>query len=165
MMEMAPQLSFVMALAVGKALDVEDYHYKWPNDILVKGKKISGILLEAMHTGGGQGYVVIGVGINIVAAPDYATCLHACGGTMETPRALLDRLLAHFDEYEKCWKMKGFSPIREEWLARAYRLGQEIEVRLPNHHYTGIFCTLSEEGALELDCGEARVSLAAGEIL
>lgn len=160
------QLSFVAALAVGDLLDglgVGAVSFKWPNDVLVGGAKISGILLEA-----GQGHVVVGIGVNLahhpVDTPYPATSVARCGGRADVENAtelLAETLLARYRQ----WLAEGFVPVRDAWLARAAGLGQEIRVTLHEGKTdAGIFSALDETGALMLTRAGAIRKITAGEI-
>lgn len=169
----AAQLSFVTALAVRDAvfefLQLQDIKCKWPNDVLVAGKKISGILLEscaAKETG--KNYVIIGIGINIVHHPKVA--LYEATHINEQT----EREYCHADVFvvlaEKMafwlalWKEKGFDPIRESWLSSARGIGEQITVRLPNEQLIGRFVDLDRDGALKLDVDDEIKLIHSGDV-
>src|SRR5690606_15669790 len=136
----APQLAFVAALAVGDAIlalcaPVCDLRYKWPNDVLVSGRKVAGILIEGSTGGKGQGGLAIGIGINVEHAPEGAawpaTSLHAERATTVTVEALLERLIETFMARLEAWRRDGFPGVRAEWMARAFGIGEELTARLP----------------------------------
>ena len=154
----AAQLSFVAALAVAEAAGIAT-QLKWPNDVLAGGRKLSGILLE-----GFDGALVIGVGVNVAAAPEGATCLREQGsaaGCDELLAAFCDSLL----DWRGRWLAKGFAPVRDAWLARAVGLGRPATARLGRETLEGTFADLDADGALLLDLGAAgRRRIAAGEV-
>ncbi len=161
------QLSFVAALAVGDLLDrlgvAGSIGFKWPNDVLVAGSKISGILLE-----GGQGHLVAGIGVNIAHFPPDtpygATSVAAEGGRADLDAAT-DGLAVAFLERYRAWLEEGFRPVREAWLARAIGLGREIRVTFREGDTdSGVFSALDESGALVLTRGGASRKITAGEI-
>ncbi len=161
------QRSFVAALALRDALDAagaEDISLKWPNDVLVRGRKIAGILLVSA-----PGAIVIGVGVNLAAAPDPATLEPwamppiALDGRI-APEAFLTLLAVAFDHHESTMRRLGFAPIRAAWLRHAARLGQIIHAKLPDRTLTGSFETIDESGALVLDTEKGRVTLPAAEV-
>jgi BirA family biotin operon repressor/biotin-[acetyl-CoA-carboxylase] ligase len=128
-----PQLSFVIAIALAEALNEylgdKKTAIKWPNDILVDGKKIAGVLLET------EGDVlIIGFGINCVSHPSdvsYPATHLAEQQAQATPvdvNALLFNCAAHFDKCYKLWTMKGFSAIQPVWLSMVTGLNQAITV-------------------------------------
>ena len=98
-------LGFVAVLALGDAVQAilpptAQVAHKWPNDLLLNGRKASGILLETQVVPGAGAFVILGVGVNIVSHPDDTpypvTDLLAAGAALISPRELLDRLLAAF---------------------------------------------------------------------
>jgi BirA family transcriptional regulator, biotin operon repressor / biotin---[acetyl-CoA-carboxylase] ligase len=169
----AAQLGFAAAVALGEACA----HFlpsgtaitlKWPNDVLIGGRKVAGILLESRTQGdGGLRWLVIGIGVNLVAYPEAtehpATSLAAAGANV-TPDAMLaalaDRLLAWYE----AWRGAGFAAVRAAWLGAAHGLGGEIRVRLPRDELSGRFAGLDEEGMLLLDLAEGRRRIAAAEV-
>jgi BirA family biotin operon repressor/biotin-[acetyl-CoA-carboxylase] ligase len=172
--EEAAQFGFVAALAVGDALmpllpKPARLEYKWPNDVLVDGRKIAGILLESeMVPGERLAFVVVGVGVNLVSSPgetEYpATSLVEEGGAEVSPASLLEAFARHFDIWAACRQESGFAPIRAAWKARAAALGAQIKVRLDTVFFEGRFADIDEEGALLLENrGECR-RVRAGEV-
>ncbi len=162
------QLSFAAALAVCDALPAGlAPRCKWPNDVLVGGKKIAGILLESEASGAGVAWLIVGIGINIVNHPDGtetpATSLAALG-TDTTPGAVLGELCRHFLRWYAMWHDRGFAPLREAWLARADRLGGDIRVRYGATETHGRFVDLDASGALVLENGEGRRHISAGAV-
>jgi BirA family biotin operon repressor/biotin-[acetyl-CoA-carboxylase] ligase len=154
----AAQLSLVAAVAMADTLvgllpDGTRVEQKWPNDVLVEGKKIAGILLESSGTAADRvDWVAIGCGLNIAVAPDDtalpATCLSAEGGTSADPKPVLMTLLGGLHRWCVEWDTAGIAPVRKAWLARARGLGQEITVRLPTHEFKGHFLDMDDSGAL-----------------
>ena len=154
----AAQLSFVAALAAAEAAAVP-VALKWPNDVLAGGRKLCGILLE-----GSDGWLVIGVGINVAAAPEGATCLRA-EGSQATPDETLERFCVAFLAWRGRWLAEGFGPVRIAWLARAVGLGGAAVARLGRETLSGAFADLDSDGALLLDIpGAGRRRIAAGEV-
>jgi BirA family biotin operon repressor/biotin-[acetyl-CoA-carboxylase] ligase len=179
--ETAAQLSFVSALAVIETLKpiiAEDNELtcKWPNDVLLNGKKVGGILLESFETADitpGQDkmvrWVVVGVGINIDSCPDNtdipATYLKEAGVEIISAKIVLSRFIHHFITEYDLWAKKGFVPIRKRWMEYAFRVDQPIEVRLPKETHTGIFEGIDTNGHLLLKPrGGKRIAISAGEV-
>jgi BirA family biotin operon repressor/biotin-[acetyl-CoA-carboxylase] ligase len=171
----AAQLGFAAAVALAEALaDVLPgqgrVRLKWPNDVLVDGAKVSGILLEAVATGeGGAAAVVLGVGVNLQSCPQdglYKTIsLAEAGSTIREPAELLERFAGRLLSWYELWRHDGFAPLREAWLGRAVGLGQAIEVRLDRETLSGRFEALDESGALALALPEGGHRLvAAGDV-
>ena len=168
------QLSFVAALAV---LDLVDgplpgrARCKWPNDILVDGGKVAGILLEsALGSDGRVDWVVLGIGVNLVDHPGLegpipSTSLVAAGAPALAPEDALPLLLAALDRRRLAWESEGFSAVRRAWLARAHGLGGPVTVANGRETLAGTFEGLDEEGALMLArAGDTTLSIAAGDV-
>ena len=155
-LEEAGDLSFVVAVALYKTLsryinsEKHKITLKWPNDVLVDGLKISGILLETNTQDNTLDGVVVGIGVNVFNAPDLAINLEKLSKNPVYINKIRDDLLENLNIYYALWQEEGIAPIRLLWLKNAHGLGQAISARLPNKTYKGIFEGLSEEGALIL---------------
>ena len=171
----APQLSFLAALAVGGALGglvppLTDLRYKWPNDVLLNGRKAAGILLEsAVKSDGTLDFLVLGVGVNVTSHPEDAafpaTSIRAEGAEPVELEAVLESFARHLLTWVDRWMDDGFGPVREAWLRRAWRLGERLEVNLGDEAVSGRFAGLADSGALELEMdGGARRMIAAGDV-
>lgn len=148
----AHEVGFVAALAVADAVDAaipgeERATLKWPNDVLLGGAKISGILAEWVD----DNALVLGIGLNVASAPAglayEATSLAAAGSVVTASGALLtlcDRLAA----WLQCWEEHGFGPVREAWLARGPTHGAALV--LQEGRLQGTFAGLDADGALLL---------------
>ncbi|WP_434064251.1 biotin--[acetyl-CoA-carboxylase] ligase [Pararhizobium gei] len=142
---------------------------KWPNDILIGGKKCSGILLEGETLPGGQQALVIGCGVNIAHAPDHAlypvTCLHAEGASVSTDE-FFARFFKTMGEALNDWdRGEGVSSIIAQWRAAAGGIGQKITVNLQDRSLSGRFEGIDEDGRLVLDTGSDTVHrIAAGDV-
>ncbi len=167
--------SFVAALALHDALAEvtgtdAGLALKWPNDVLLNGGKLAGILLEGVAP---AGTLVIGIGVNLIAAPDNKTLeqgavppvsLLAETGVRVTPQTLLDALAAAFARHETAFATYGFAPIRTAWLAKAARLGEEITARTTRESHHGRFETVDDGGQLVLNTLHGRVAIAAADV-
>ena len=168
------QLSFVAALAaadlVAQCAPLANVNLKWPNDVLLDGRKIAGILLETSgKDAGAPDWLAIGFGVNLVSYPLNAefpaTSLRTVNVDPPAPKDGLTRLAALWVEWYRVWENSGFVPIREAWLARAAGLGQRIRARLPDEEATGVFEGIDETGALILREQSGRVRIiAAGDV-
>lgn len=165
-------LSFVTVTALGdvltELLPQRAVRHKWPNDLLVEGCKISGILLESAISAKGAA-LVIGLGVNIVSHPDQTlypvTDLLAQGAAPISPGDLLGRFLQRFAHHYDAWDKEGFTAVLPAWRARAIGIGSEIVVRLEKETLTGKFTDLDADGTLLLEqaVGGTR-RIAAGDI-
>ncbi len=170
----AAQLGFAAALAVGEAAapllpPAADLAYKWPNDVLIDGRKTCGILLESQAAASGTlDWLIVGIGVNLVSFPPGpetpATSLTAAGAAPVSPETMLARVAGRFLFWYERWLGEGFAPLRQAWLARAQGLGQPIRVRLGDSESEGRFAGLDEEGALLLESGPVRRRITAGDV-
>lgn len=171
----AANLSFVAALAVSEAIDpyvaAGAVSLKWPNDVLIGGKKTSGILLESWH--GPHGFhLAVGIGVNVRTSPEGIdqpiTCVadHVPAGQPPvTADALFEGLRARFGDWFDVWASHGFGPIAQGWLARASGVGQPIIVRLPHETLEGRFIGLAPTGALQVEQGDGTlIEVTAGDV-
>ncbi len=172
----AAQLGMVAAVALADALlgllpAAAEIRQKWPNDLLVNGRKVSGILLESSALGPDRlDWLVLGLGVNVTSHPDGtefpASDLRAEGareGTTETE--LLEGFCRRFLVRRLAWLLDGWPDIRREWLARAWRQGLPMRARLESETIEGVFADLDEDGALLLDLeGGARRRITAADI-
>ena len=168
-------LPFVAALALHAAIANldgmarHDLRLKWPNDLLLNGAKVSGILLEVDHLRNGYPAVAIGFGVNLAHHPDpalyAATDLNSLGIEIE-PMAMLVRLAAEFDAVLTAWdRGQKFPAIRHEWLRHARGIGEPIRVNLPGRSVDGTFADIDMDGCLVLvhkDGRQERIS--AGDV-
>ncbi|BET28151.1 biotin--[acetyl-CoA-carboxylase] ligase [Wolbachia endosymbiont of Carposina sasakii] len=145
------ELTFVTALAVGNTIlsfiNGLNLQYKWPNDILIDGKKISGILLEKRSN---SNWLIIGIGINVNHAPlPGTTCISNYGESVSNID-LLKKLIINFNKLRKQWLFDGFYAIREMWLKKAFKMHEQISVKLADKLYEGIFADIDKSGKLVL---------------
>lgn len=141
-----PLLSFVLSLSVAECLNEFDVMLKWPNDVLLEGKKISGILLENLGD-----KVIAGVGINTKQAPIEEVLYPTTSlfGKIKNDE-LLQNILNSLDENIRLFETEGFQKIKEKWLAYSKGVGKEIIIRLPNEEIKGEFIGLTDEGAVQI---------------
>jgi BirA family biotin operon repressor/biotin-[acetyl-CoA-carboxylase] ligase len=171
----AAQLGFVAALAVGGALRailprIERLAYKWPNDVLLNGRKIAGVLLECETVGSEKlSFVVVGVGVNLIASPQGtefpASSIMEEGLDEVMPEVMLEEFAAHFQSWDTRWRAEGFAQVRTSWLAAsAIARGEPMRVHLDALGLCGRFLDIDHEGNLLIDCsGECR-RIPAGEV-
>lgn len=124
---------------------------KWPNDVLVNGAKVGGILIEA---GTDPTRIAIGMGVNLRHAPSGlefpATALEAEGFTPLDPLILAREIVAALEHWRGQHANEGFAAVRDAWLAGAAGVGREVSVRLPATTVTGVFVDIDHQGALRL---------------
>jgi BirA family biotin operon repressor/biotin-[acetyl-CoA-carboxylase] ligase len=167
-----PELSFVAALAVHDAVNElakrpkPQFAIKWPNDLLLGGKKFAGILIE----GDGVGAVAIGIGVNCANHPtdtDFpATSLAATGAEISAVRLFAELSAKMLGRLAQWNRGEHFSTIRTDWLARAAGLGEMMRVRLSERELLGQFETLDDEGRLVLLLPDgSKTAIAAGDVV
>ncbi|MFD0858408.1 biotin--[acetyl-CoA-carboxylase] ligase [Roseovarius aquimarinus] len=166
--------SFVAALALHDALSTlvpgAELSLKWPNDVLLSGGKLAGILLEGSGSGRVMDHLVIGIGVNLAEAPPGAegavppVSLRQGTGAEVAPETLLAHLAHAYAARETVFGARGFGPLREAWLARAARLGEEVIARTMRGETRGLFETVDAEGKLVLKTEGGRVAIAAADV-
>lgn len=169
-----PQLGFVAGVALREAItgllpDGRGVTCKWPNDVLVDGRKVAGVLLEGIgEPGKSLEWLVIGSGVNVSHHPEGtefpATNLTADGCVGLTPDLLLDRYIVAFDIWQRRWRQEGFIPVRDAWLTSAHGRGGTMTVRLNDVTYSGTFRDLDADGALLLDQDTGIRRVTAGDV-
>src|SRR5438445_10484646 len=186
-LEVSPALAATLGFAAGVALEAAlqkvsveaslrsagsdhmKYSLKWPNDVLAGRQKLAGILLEAETVADNRLAVVVGIGTNVVAAPEGtptpATSLAALGvhiGAEELFAALSDAWI----EYRGIWDNgRGFAGIRRLWLERAAGIGERVAIQTGSVTVEGTFDTIDETGCLIVRTPEGkRMPIAAGEV-
>lgn len=162
-------LAFVASLAIRDAIiastsdNQANVTLKWPNDVLLNGRKTSGILLES-HRVNDRQFVILGMGINIAHYPAQtthpATCLHDAGIEI-APVEFLANLAAAMRVRMDEWDMgHGFETTRLAWLAVAAGIGEKIEVQMPGtgglQTLAGTFRGIDTDGLLELQTGNEK---------
>ena len=155
----AGQIAFIAGLAlestvrhfIGAAAQVS---VKWPNDVLIDGKKASGILLESAMQDGEVTWLAVGLGLNLVHHPEDtpypATDMSAYRDNVPDNLTVLSVLAAAFDAIYRQWQMGGFAPVLKAWRAVAHGLGGPMVARLETQEIRGIFLDIDEKGALLL---------------
>lgn len=168
------ELPLAAAVALAEAVDkaagtLQLVSLKWPNDLLVEGSKLSGILLEAETLNDGRQAVVLGFGVNCVSHPPLslyqATDLRSLGYQVTAER-LFECLAETLADNLSRWQQPGgFEGIRRAWLKRATHLGKTITVRTAQEEITGTFADLDARGHLVLkqDGGGER-TIYAGDV-
>jgi BirA family biotin operon repressor/biotin-[acetyl-CoA-carboxylase] ligase len=166
--------SFLAALAlreacVGLTGREDDFKLKWPNDVLLRGGKLAGILLESLNAQ----QLAIGIGVNLASAPAPETleagavppaALNQSYGIAIGPEAFLDALATAYARFETQMQTYGFAPIRAAWLAHAARLGDVITARTNSEEITGTFADVDLSGQLVLETPKGRVMIPAADV-
>ncbi len=175
--QQAPQLTFLTAVAVAETLK-ENYqlpaHVKWPNDVLVNGAKVAGLLNEMNAETELVHYVVLGVGVNLnMTAEQFPEQLNypATSVLMETGnkvdrvqfiRSFLERLDGYYAEFIT----EGFSPIRRRWEALCDLMNAEVQIDQGAGLLQGTIVGLDQDGALRLQLDDGQIErILAGDVV
>ena len=151
----------------------EAFALKWPNDVLLNGGKLAGILLEGLTAGGQMAGLAIGIGVNLAAAPGSdavepgalrPVSLMGETGVSVTPDDFLGELAPAYAHWEAQLATFGFEPLRTAWMARAARLGETLIARLPAEEITGVFREVDAAGHLVLSTPGGLRRIAAGDV-
>ena len=170
--------SFAAALALRDTFATltglpSSFTLKWPNDVLLNGAKVAGILLEATSSGAGVQALAIGIGVNLIAHPDQsvmepgalpAVSLLSETGLRVTPETFLDTLAPAYARWEAVLTAQGFAPLREAWLTDAARIGEQIRARTGKDTHHGVFETIDLQGNLILATATGRLAIPAAEV-
>ena len=170
--------SFAAALALRDACAAvtglsAGFALKWPNDVLLNGGKLAGILLESSGVGQRIHHLAIGIGVNLIAAPSMdqveqgalaPVSLLGETGVRIAPERFLTALALSYNHWETIFATQGFAPLRTEWLAHAARLGEVITARTGSQAQTGLFEGIDDSGALILKTPQNRRTIPAAEI-
>lgn len=170
--------SFAAALALRDALVAltglpDSITLKWPNDVLLNGGKLAGILLESTGLGTPASILCIGIGVNLITAPDPAglepgavppVSLLAETGHRVTPEGFLAALAPAYAQWEVTLQTQGFAPLRAAWLAHAARLGEGIRARTGEQTREGRFDGIDQAGNLILRMTHETVAIPAAEV-
>jgi BirA family biotin operon repressor/biotin-[acetyl-CoA-carboxylase] ligase len=165
--------SFVTSLALREAFvavtgQEDAFSLKWPNDVLLKGGKVAGILLESLGD-----HLLIGIGVNLAAAPRpdqvearalMPISLVEATGVSVSPEVLLDALASAYARYEDQYVTYGFGPIRTAWLSHAARIGEVVTARTMRDETVGVFEDVDGEGNLILNTAKGRVAITAADV-
>jgi BirA family biotin operon repressor/biotin-[acetyl-CoA-carboxylase] ligase len=155
----APQITLLAGVAVAEAISAvcpERVGIKWPNDLLIGGRKVCGILTESRMDTGGIDSVIVGVGLNVnmeradfdPALRETATSLREETGREHSREDLLLLLCERFDPWYAIFLHDGFAPVREGWLARAAMAEKRLRVLFRDQVQEGMFAGIDRDGAL-----------------
>ena len=171
------QISLIISLSCHEAMQYvlrdnelslfpRSFKIKWPNDLLINGKKFCGILLESLpyitpieniitH------YLIVGVGINLISSPKnlnyLTTSLKEEGIQYNSRNELLHQIIKRFDENYKFWQIKGFADIKNRWLQNVYNIGKKISVNMKGKQLSGIFKDLDDNGQMIIESDSGNV--------
>ncbi len=175
------QLTYVLSIALYETLkhflpygiseNMSVLSLKWPNDVLLNGKKISGMLLESRPTYHlNETAIIIGLGVNLTSSPSNthwpASNLLAEWGAAPSAGALIETLWPKLQKWRQIWHKDGFSPIKSEWMRYAPSVGSVVHVRQGENTISGRFLGLDADGGLELALADQQLlKLHAGDMM
>lgn len=162
-------LVLISALSIAQTLEksssANDIKLKWPNDVLLNNKKISGILIEK-----GEGnYMIVGIGVNIVASPQnddilYPTTSLAQNSIHCNADDFLQKFMTEFEKNLALIAENKNEYLRKEWLNRASNLGKPIIIRGEKNDEAGIFAGIDENMCLLLKQGNEIKKILVGDV-
>jgi BirA family biotin operon repressor/biotin-[acetyl-CoA-carboxylase] ligase len=161
----AQSLSLAAGLALVEAVDVavpgSALSLKWPNDVLLHGKKLAGILLERSGD-----RVAVGFGVNLASAPDLPDRRGASLGGAIDPPAFAPLLAGSFARLVGLWRQSEPGQLAQAWLARAHPIGTPLTVHSSAHEViSGRFDGLEPDGALRLRRDDGTIDIVrAGDV-
>lgn len=168
-----PSLTLAAALAITDQLNVMGIHSapKWPNDILVDGKKICGILSERVDHASRSG-IIVGIGLNVnmsdeeAAAIDRpATSMLIESGRAYNPARVLEDLLPQLEFWIDRWIAGGFTAIRDVWTEKAGPLGKPLSVHDGDIRKSGTLAGFGDHGELQLETDEGIETIWSGDVI
>ena len=180
--EMAPQLTLMAAVALDETistfLDGCNVNIKWPNDILVDGKKCAGILSEMKAEKGSVKYVIIGMGINVNFDPlslppdlsSIATSMSGITGHTISRVAIVQSLYRNLESWYKRYLAEGFPVVKKSWNSKSGMIGQHVRAAsalgCKDGYEEGISLGINDEGALLLKKNEGEIiEIFAGDVM
>ncbi|HLQ95209.1 MAG TPA: biotin--[acetyl-CoA-carboxylase] ligase [Pseudogracilibacillus sp.] len=173
---LAPQLTLLTATVLAEVLDgLTNVHpqIKWPNDILVQGKKTTGILTEMQAEQDQIVYVIIGVGMNVNQQiedfpediKEKATSLRAETGEKVELNDLIQRFLELFEKRYTTYLHEGFDRVKSSWETYGFRLKETLQIANGNETWEGVFLGIAEDGALLAERADGSIEkVYSGEI-
>lgn len=171
----APQISLVAGVAVAETLNnycPGKVQLKWPNDVLVNGKKICGILAQMKTAGENVDFVVVGIGINVNIGENHfpeeireiATSVSSETGRKISREDLIISLYENLAKWYKKLLQNGFAAVKEKWLGLAPMIGQDVQVMFLNEKVSGKALDLDDDGALiVLTAKNEKLKISAGD--
>jgi BirA family biotin operon repressor/biotin-[acetyl-CoA-carboxylase] ligase len=172
-----PQLTLLVAVATAEAIlkvCTVPIGLKWPNDVEVAGKKVAGILTEALWSPDGNLAVIIGIGINVnttltqlpPALQQRVTSLALATGSSVSRRQLIVHLLAQLEHFYEVYQHAGLPPILEHWQRYDQMAGRRVRYTMTSTHQEGVVSGLDVDGALLVQTADGTLQrVIAGEVV
>ena len=168
MPQQAPQMTLVAAVAIVRAIEIVaglEAAIKWPNDILIDGKKMTGILTELQSEPDRVKAIILGIGMNVnqeeedfpVELKEIATSLKIASGKHIDRAKLIAEILGFIELYTKMYEKHGFGPIKLLWEGYSNTAGKRIRAVMLNETIEGTALGISDDGLLELQLDDGSV--------
>jgi BirA family biotin operon repressor/biotin-[acetyl-CoA-carboxylase] ligase len=156
---MASQITLMAGVAVAALFSgycTEGVSIKWPNDVLIRGKKACGILTEMKASAAGVDFIILGIGLNInmnredfdPSLSDMATSLKMETGNLHDRLDVISKLFDFIDKWYKVFLRAGFIGLRDTWMSYADILGRRINVVFKEEIQTGMVTGIDDDGAI-----------------
>ena len=164
----APQFTLVAAVAMVRAIEEVTGvkpEIKWPNDILIKGKKCTGILTELQSDADGIQALIIGIGLNVnqdlsdfgEEVQPIATSLKMESGRAVSRQEMVRSILFHLEQYTDLYVDQGFGILKVLWESYSSTIGNQVRARLPKETLEGIAEGITEDGVLQLRTADGKL--------
>lgn len=166
----APQFTLIAAVAIVEAIESTCFlsvDIKWPNDLLINSKKVTGILTELQADSEQIHSLIIGMGINVNQSTDdfseeirdIATSLHIESGKTFSRASIVQEIMFNLEKYYAMYISEGFEPIKEVWEKYAVTIGKQITARTLNNEIKGFASGITNDGVLKLidESGETHL--------
>lgn len=164
----APQFTLVTAVAVVRAIEQViglKPEIKWPNDILLDGKKCTGILTELQSDADGIQALIIGIGLNVNQSledfdpevQDIATSLKMQGGEDVDRKQLVSSILYHLEQYSDLYIAEGFGMLKLMWESYSSTIGRPVRARMAKETLEGMAEGITEDGVLQLRTPDGKL--------
>ena len=164
---MVGQVSLLVALALAQVIEryTDQVRLKWPNDVMLDGRKCAGILLETeLGTDDSVQWVAIGTGVNIAGAPQGVRLCDYIRDDIDV-NTFRDAFLAAFGDLYVRWQEDGFEALRAAWLSRAHPLGSAVSVKVGEQLEKGFFHDIDAQGNLRLQSENGAIkTITAGDV-
>jgi len=166
----APQISIAAGVAVAETLEQycpEKVQLKWPNDVLIAGRKICGILSQVKMSADAIDFIVAGIGINVnMDKEQFPADIHETGTSLSIeasrriPRTdLIIRLYENMSKWYRELLAEGFGAVRDKWLSLSPMIGLPVAVRFHDETITGTAAGLGDDGSLAVVTGDNKTTM------
>ncbi|WP_342745653.1 biotin--[acetyl-CoA-carboxylase] ligase [Sediminibacillus massiliensis] len=168
MPHIAPQITLMTATVLANAIQEVtglNPQIKWPNDIMINGRKTAGILTEMQAEQDQVQYIVLGIGMNVnqleTAMPaelhKKATSLRQETGQLWNLNTLIQTILSNFESAYDHFLQYGFSDTKQKWESLAYKMGEIVTINTPGRQWKAELVGLAANGAVQVRTADNKV--------